>query len=181
MRIEYESTLDEIADEHCRAAARSRLLRRMRWQSAFWSALFGGVILFMYLTLDGATVPDRFIFTALGVVGGAGGYWLSYHRRMKRRVLRYLRERMQSDGPFHFIVELREDCIWTKQGGTQLSFDWGNLADVVDAGDSVEFHMHDGGFVIVRNKGFPTDESRNEFLKAANQRLNIQRKKQNMP
>ena len=121
MRIEYEATLDDMADAHYRVAARSRLVKRTRWQSAFWSALFSGIILFMYLTIRGAALPERLIFTGLGIVAGAAGYLLTYRRSMKRRVLKYLRERMQSDGPCHFIVELRDDCIWTKQAGKKAN------------------------------------------------------------
>ena len=171
MRIEYEETLDDLVNSQCRAADRSMSIKRARWQSAFWSALFSGIMLFMYLTIRGATLAERFIFTVFGIVAGAAGYWLTFHRRMKRRVLKYLRERMQSDGPFRFVVELRDDCIWTKQGGTQMSFDWGYVADVVDASDGVEFYMHNGGFMIVLNKGFLTAENRNDFIKVANQRM----------
>jgi hypothetical protein len=172
MRIEYEETLDDIVDSQCRAADRSMSIKRARWQSAFWTALFSGIILFMYLTIRGATLAERFFFTIFGIVAGAAGYWLTFRRRMKRRVLKYLCERMQSDGPFSFVVELRDDCIWTRQGGTQMSFDWVNVANVVDAIDGVEFYMHNGGFVIVLNKGFLTAESRNDFMKTANQHLN---------
>jgi hypothetical protein len=32
---------------------------------------------------------------------------------------------------------------------------WGNVAEIIDAGDAMEVHMHDGGLAIVRDKGFP--------------------------
>ncbi len=172
MHIEYETTLDEIADAHLRIATRSKLAKRTRWQATFWGALYTGIILFMCLTLLGAALPERFIVVGIGITVGAGGYWMNYRRSMKRRMMEYLRERMPSDCPLHFVAELREDCIWTKQGGTQLSFDWTNVAEIADAGDAIEFRMRDGGFVIVRNKGFATEENRREFMEFANQRLN---------
>lgn len=171
MKVEYDTTLEDIADAHFRMAAKSRMVRRSRWQAVIWIALFTGGFLFIYLTLRGATGVERSIVTVLGIVVGAGGYLLTYRDSAKRRTVKYLREQMHSDGPFPFTVEIRDDCIWTKQGTTQLTFDWGNVAEMVDAGDAVEFRMRDGGFVIVRNKGFQTSESREEFKRAANQRL----------
>jgi len=172
MKIEYDATLDDIADAHVRMAAKSKMAGRSRWQGVFWIALFTGLILFMYLTLRGATVVERSVVSILGIVVGAGGYWLTYRDSEKRRAVKYLREQMHSDGPFPFTAELRDDCIWTRQGTTQISFDWSNVAEMTDTGDAVEFRMQDGGFVIVRNKGFPTAESREEFKRVANQRLN---------
>ena len=93
----------------------------------------------MYLTLRGAALPERFIVAGLGITVGAGGYWLNYRRSVKRRIMKHLRERMQPDCRLRFVVELRDDCIWTKQGGTQLCVDWANIAEISDAGDAIEF------------------------------------------
>jgi hypothetical protein len=169
--VEYETTIDEIADAHLRAYARSKMAKRLRWQSTFWVGALTSLLLYLLLTLRGASLPDRFAFAALGVVIAVGGYSLNYRRSLKRRVIRHLREQLATEAPIRFAVELREDCIWTKQGGTQLSFDWDNVSQIVDAGDAVELRMFNGGFVMVRNKGFPSGDSRQEFMSIANKRL----------
>jgi hypothetical protein len=104
VRIEYDNTLDDVADAHLRAAARSKLVRRTRWQSTFWIAAMTGALIFLWLSLRGATLAERFVFAGLGVTIGAGGHWLNHSRSMKRRILKHLRERMQSDGPFRFVM-----------------------------------------------------------------------------
>jgi hypothetical protein len=171
VRIEYDITLDDIADAHLRAAARSKLARRTRWYSTFWTAAITGALIFLWLLLRGATLAERVVFAGLGVTIGAGGHWLNYRRSMKRRILKYLRERMQSDGPLRFVMELRDDCIWTKQDGTQSSFEWSNVAEILDSEDGIELRMRDGGFVIVRSRGFPSQEARQEFKEIANKRM----------
>ena len=163
MRIEYDTTLDEITDAHLRAIAHTKLARRTRWQSTACVAALTGILSFLLLSLLDATHRDRFVFAGLGMTIGAVGHWLSYRRSMERRVRKHLSERMQSDGPLPFMAELRDDCIWTKQGGTQISFDWDNVQEVVDSGDGIELHMRDGGFVILRNRGFPSQDARQEF------------------
>ncbi len=171
MRIEYETTLDEIADAHLRAAARSKLARRARWQGTLWIVVLTAFLLYLLFSLRGATFAERCIISGLGAIVGAGGYWLTYQRSMKRRILKYLREQMHIDGPLHFAVELCEECIWTKQNTTQLSFDWANVQEVLDSPDGIEFRMRDGGFVIVRSRGFPSQEAREQFKEVANARV----------
>ncbi len=172
MRIEYETTLDDIADVHLRMAQRSRLAQRARWQGALWIVVLTSVILLLWLLHLGVPLAERCAISAFGAIGSAGGYWLNYHRSMKRRILKHLREQMHTDGPLHFAVELREDCIWTKLATTQLSFDWMNLQEIIDTPDWVELRMRDGSFVIVRSRGFPSQEAREQFKKIANTNLN---------
>jgi hypothetical protein len=171
MHIEYETTLDDIADDQVHALARSELARRTRWQIALWIAVLASILLFLLLSLLGATLLERFLVAGFGAVGGSVGYLMSYRRTMKRRVLEYLREQVQSDGPLLLTVELRDDCIWTKQGGTQVSFDWTNLREILDSADGIELRMRDGGSVIVRSRGFPSQAVREEFKEIASKRL----------
>lgn len=125
----------------------------------------------MLLALRGATLTECVTLAGLGAVVGGGGYWMSYPRSMKRRVLKHLREQMQTAGRIRFAVELRDECVWTRQGGTQLSFDWTNVAEVLDSEDGIELRMRDGGIVVVRSRGFPTQEAQREFKEIANSRI----------
>ena len=112
-----------------------------------------------------------FSLLRFGMAIGGGGYWLNYPQGVKRRVLNYIRAQVASDEPEPFAVELRDDCVWTKQGRTQLSFEWSNVAEILDSEDAIEFVMHDGGFVVVRNKGFATGQARREFKQIADEML----------
>jgi hypothetical protein len=171
MHIEYDATLDEIVDVCLRATERSKLAKRTRWQSTFSVAFMIGIILFLFLTLDGATRTQKLVFVGGSVVLGTGGFWLSYRHSMKKRILKHLREQLQSDAPVPFAVELREDGVWFKQGGTQVSHDWSNVVELVDDKDGVVLRMREGGFLMVRNRGFPTPESRAEFLGMARKKI----------
>jgi hypothetical protein len=137
----------------------------------FWIATLTGAMLFLLFSLRGASLVERFVFAGLGVAVGVVWYWLTYRRSMKRRMLKFLREQRQSDGPVRFVAEPRDDCIWTKQGGTQLSFDWSNVAEIFDSEDGIELRMRDGGFVMVRSRGFPSPEARQEFKEIVNRRM----------
>ena len=171
MHIEYDTTPEEFADAHLRLQARSKMARRTRWQATAWVAVLTGLLLYLLLTLRGASPTERATVAALGSVLAAGSYALRYRGNVKRRAIEYMREQFQSDDPIPFSVELREDCIWVKQGPTQLSFDWEGLSDVIDSGDAIELRMRNGGIVVVRNRGFATKKERGAFLHAAEARI----------
>ena len=168
MQIEYETTIDELVDAHMRALSRSQSAKRARWYATIWTALLTGIILYLYLAFLGAPLIRRFIFAALGVLFATGGYNLTYAQSLRRRIRKHLHDQMPSGLPMRFTVELRDDCIWTKQAGTQISFDWGNVAAVVDTGDAVEVRINGGGLIVARNKGFNSQKERLDFMTIAN-------------
>jgi hypothetical protein len=127
MHIEYETTLGELADENLRLVTRSKIARRTRWKSTLWVALLSGMLIFIILTFLGATLPERFTYSALGATMIPGVYWLSYWPYVNHYILMELRERMQGDGPFRFAVELQDDCLWIEQGGVRVAYDWKNV------------------------------------------------------
>ena len=171
MGITYDTTLDEIVQGHLRMAERARTLSRARRNGVFWTAVLTGLIIFALLAAEGAPLTYRLAVSVLGICAGVGWFLLTHRRSTRRRLMKYLREQMHSDGPFPFAVELREDCLWTRQGAHQLSFDWSDVAELVDTGEAVEFWMREGGFVIVRSRGFPDAECREEFKRIAKQRM----------
>jgi len=173
MHVEYDTGLDELADAQLRALAHSGMVKRMRRRGVLWMAVLTAVPLYLYLALRGASLAERLVFAGLGVLIALGGYALTWRRSARKRLRKYLLEQFQSDRPIRFMVELRDDCIWIQQDGVQLLFDWNHVSEVVDAGDAVEFYMKNGGFVMVRNKGFVDAQGRAEFLDIARKRKSM--------
>jgi hypothetical protein len=164
MHVEYDTTIDEIVDAYLRALSLSKAAKRARWQASLWTTLLTGIILFLWGTFLRAPITHRCAFTVLGVLVTTGGYNLTYRQNLRRRLRKHLLNQMPSGTSMRFMVELRDDCIWTKQAGNQMSFDWGNVSEVVDTGDALEVRVKGGGMVVVRNKGFQSQQERSEFL-----------------
>ena len=61
MRIEYETTLDDFADVHLRAHARSSTAKRERWQVTFCIATLTGFGIYFFLALCGASLTERLL------------------------------------------------------------------------------------------------------------------------
>ena len=74
MHIEYDTTPEEFADAHLRLQARSKMARRTRWQATAWVAVLTGLLLYLLLTLRGASPTERATVAALGSVLAAGSY-----------------------------------------------------------------------------------------------------------
>ena len=170
MRVEYDTTIEEIADACMRAYSRAAKVAYLRRRGALWTAALTGVIGYLLLANMGALSSAGLMIGGVGVAVAAGGYWLDFYKSMRRRIEKGLKEQMQTGGPTHFAVQLNDDCIWTKQGATQVSYDWGNLKEVVDAGDAIELQMRDGGFVVIRNKAFNDAQQRESFLRSVKER-----------
>jgi hypothetical protein len=171
MRIEYETTLDEIVYTHLRVAQQSTQSRRLRRQTTCWMGVFTWLVVFVLLGIYNLTPVQRSVLASLGAVVIAAVTWRNYPRNMRKHILRCLQDGMPASGRMHVSVELREDCIWTKQGHTQLSFDWTNVREIVDSADGIEFLMRDGGYVMVRSKGFPNHETRENFKEIVSNRI----------
>ena len=60
MQIEYETTINELVDAHMRAFSRLKSAKRARLYATIWTALFTGIILYLYLAFLGAPlIPDH--------------------------------------------------------------------------------------------------------------------------
>lgn len=164
MRIEYETTLEEIADAYLRVVSRSNLLRRQRWVGSLiiFGLISGIVSVWAFFIVEGLLF-GYILLILFGAVAAGVYWWKSFPKLMKRHCMKYAKEQLQTVGPQRFAVELRDDSIWTKQGSTQISFDWSNLDEMIDSSDGIEMYMRDGGFVFVRNKGFKSQEEREQF------------------
>jgi len=168
IKIQCNTTPEDIADAYLRMPDIAKLSKQARWRNTLWITIFSGTILFMFATLLGATIVERLIISMLCIMTSVGLYWFTYRRTHRRNIIHLLRKNSQSSSPIPFTIELRDDCIWTKQGPAQISYDWRDVAEIVDKADAIEFRIRDGGLIVVRNDGFNTSDIREEFKRFAN-------------
>lgn len=163
--VEFEATLDDLADANMRMAKRTNTYRRQRRQAQMVYGLIAGGIL--AVTLQGRTSLAVVIgFTIIG--GGIVAY--AYGQFHDPYVVRHYRLMVGDLYPgvstIRCVVDLRDDVVWTKTGDMEIAFPWSPRTIINDAGDSIEMWF-EPGLVVVRNPGFPTDDDRQAFLRAA--------------
>lgn len=170
MKIEFVSTRDDQIDAYERLAARSNEARSWQRQAAGTSALLSGLC-------SGAFVFVFFVFAGsikAGLIGGtiaaitSAVITLNSHRSaVRRRIEKYYREQFGERDSFPVAVELTASGIRTKQPGTEILFEWANIADISETEDRMEIYTRDGGGVFIKKKDFTSIEEYQQFMKAA--------------
>ena len=171
MRLEFDTSIPEIADTNMRIMLSSKMCNRNKWLAAVMTALFTGAAVYATISILVDTKIDKLVFTGFAAVAGAVAQILTYKGSMRKRLIKYTREHYTTEGPIRFAIELRDDCIWTKTGGTQISFDWNDVVTLDDAEDGVVLRTVNGGIVFIRSDKFESDEQRSSFVAITEQKM----------
>lgn len=167
-RIEFDATLEEVADVNMRLVRNTKAFRRSRAQYR-WAA---GAVIAGVLAV---TLQDRvstFSLVALGAISGflaAYLYGRWYERSLSRSYMRMISELYGGAPTVRCAFESRDHMLWTKVGSTEMSFPWSDRVAVNDVGDSIEVWFNPG-LAVVRNRAFRTDADRRAFLDAVRSR-----------
>lgn len=167
-RVEFDATLEEIADVYMRVAADTNVYRRGRQQSQWTSGVIVAGIL--AVTLQEHISPlETAVFSALsGFLTGFlyGGF---YDRWVKYSYLRWAHELYRGASTVPCAFELRGDVFWGKTGNIEVAFPWSDGVSVNDMGDCIEVRCHPT-LAVVRNRAFHSGSERQAFLQAARSR-----------
>ncbi len=161
MRIEFDATIDEFADVHLRLLRHSRMARSARVKTILSTAFLTSLLLFVIIP---EPLPMRLFWGSVGAVAAALVSAMFYERTTRRRLLKYCRERLGTDGPVRVQVELTGQGISTKYKGTLIMFEWANVRAMNDMPDCIEFLTRDGGIAVVRKRAFGSPQQLRQFL-----------------
>ena len=170
MLVQFDATLDDFVDVTTRCLARSKQIRKWRWEGLLTSALIA--LLAIY-----ALFPGPFAIKMLagftGAIFVACIYPFTYRSTVNRRLRKLCREQIGADGPVRVEVELTDKGIWTKQQNTQIIHEWANVEVVQETDDSIDFFMRNGTATVVRKRAFESEETKREFMDLAKQYLQL--------
>lgn len=171
IRIEFDATLDDMADASIRFIRQSATLRRARANEIALVGLVSGAGLVVALLVRADRLTTSLISiaglaaTALGLFS-AMVYRLVYDSTVRRRIRRVASEQLAGARSVHCEIELRPEALWIRQGGTDIAFQWSEALAVHDTDDGIELRFK-GGLVVARNRAFPTDAARQAFVREA--------------
>jgi hypothetical protein len=160
--VEYDATLDELADVQMRVVKSTATYRRQRRESQ-WA--IGVIVCGVLAVLLEGQVPIALVVMSSVACGGAAAYLYGklHERYILRHYRRMVRELYRGVSSIRCAVDLREKVVWTKTGGTEVSFPWSGRTAVKNNADSIEMWF-DPGLVVVRNRAFRTEAERAAFL-----------------
>ena len=169
MRLEFDSTVDELVDVNFRLAEHTATFRRQR----MWSQVFAGGSLTVAMVAT-PFLRGRFPMSVMiAIVGAAivlgvlfGFLYGHFHNwYVRRHYHRMVKEMLGGVETFRCEFELRPDVLWCKTTTSELSFPWSRLTRVNDTADSVELWF-DPGLAVVRNRAFHRPNDRRDFIEA---------------
>lgn len=177
MRLEFNSTLDEIVDAHMRLAEHAQAYRqerrRAQWLVAACYAVASVVAVLRGIDVSGVAAAITFAF---GLASGMLGFFVYgrfhdwYARRNCRRMVRELYRGLE---PVGCAFEVRHDSLWSRMKDVETSFPWSSLTRVNEASDSIELWFNPG-LAVVRNRAFRSQDERRVFLDLAIRRAGLQ-------
>lgn len=163
--VEFDATIDDLADANIRIAKRTNTYRQQRHQAQTAYGLVAAGIL--AVTLQGRSSLAVIIgFTIIGGVVVAYAYGRFHDRYVVRHYRLMVGDLYHGVKTIPCVVDLRDDVVWTKTGDMEIAFPWSRQTIINDVGDSIELWF-EPGLVVVRNRAFPTDDDRLAFLRAA--------------
>jgi hypothetical protein len=170
MRVQFDATLDDFVDVTTRCLARSKQIRKWRWDGLLTSGLIAWLAI--YVLFPGPPVK-KMLAGFMGAIVAACIYPFTYRSTVNRRLRKLCREHIGTDGPVTVQVELTEKGIWAKQQNTQIIHEWANVEMIQETDDSIDFFMRDGTATVVRKRAFESEEAKREFMDLGRQYLQL--------
>jgi hypothetical protein len=175
MRVEFDSTIEEVVDASMRMVQPTAAYRRARaqYQWLFGLCVAGGLAVGAlhgdkprsYLTIAVASFVALIAGLAAGMIGGR--FHSMYAKSHSKRVLGEMYGRPDV---VHCECELRDDVFWSRSIYAEVSFPWSRLTRVEDLPGLVEVWFSPG-LAIVRDRAFRNQEQRQAFLDAIREHL----------
>jgi hypothetical protein len=167
-RVEFDATLEEIADVNMRLVLSTDAYRRGRRQSQWTTGLIVAGVL-------AVTLQDHISPTGIAALSALSGFlcaslYGAFHERgVRQSYVRVVRELYGDAATVQCAFELRDDAFWGKTGNMEVSFPWSDRVSVNDKGDCLEVWSNPG-LAVVRNRAFHSDSERQVFVETVRRR-----------
>ena len=171
-RVEFEASVDEVADAGVRYLRSSEAGRATRRRETLRSAVISGAALFVVaMTVTGwPSWPAAAVVGALAVLWALLFWWvysaLIYDAAVRKRLRAFAVEQLGNRQAFDCVIELRPEGAWARQNDAEVLLPWKDAVAVRDAEDGVELGFR-SGFMLARDRGFASADQRAAFLARA--------------
>ncbi len=163
MKLEYESTLPELAEPHIRLFLRSDTFRKQRLNSSLVSGIV--LIAFLYLTYSG---PHSGIVLALSIIPfgfliAAITYW-AYKHIVAHRILKYVEREIADEIPAMASYAVESSQLVCRSAGVEITFSLDDIDQVNEENGYVELSFGKRGLCTIPSRVFDSDSHKSEFL-----------------
>ncbi|MEK6334326.1 MAG: YcxB family protein [Acidobacteriota bacterium] len=172
MRVQFDYTQDDLVDASKRFLARSKAVRRWRWQGLIMLAAVGWVATFAFFYRSPTIgVWVGLVVAALCIVL----YPILYESSLERRLRRIVKENHGDSKVFVCEVELAPEGLSVSGHNIRTTTDWKEVKEILVTSDTVDIFTNSGGGVIVRDRAFKSPQERQQFIDLARSYLDLGR------
>jgi hypothetical protein len=165
--VQFDPTFDELIDVELRFLRSSKAASAWRRNDAIFAAVGAALLTFFAIQiLTHATLLLSLLGTSVGALIGYKTYPRDQERRLRRRLMRLLKEQLGEVQSIRCDVELGPHGITVRQQGRTITYSWSNVKEIHDTPHGVEFRFAPG-LLVVRSRAFPDQAARDQFLTQA--------------
>ncbi|MBD3257806.1 hypothetical protein GF377_05180 [candidate division GN15 bacterium] len=170
MKIRFYSSIDDVVDAHLRLYDRSDIAKKRKWLGLLGAPLVGVA---MYVLFPGS--PTTQLVWAVGaMLIYVIGYLATYQRLLAKGVRKYLQETYGGDDDkIACELDFGDEHVACRWNGTELSFKWSNVTEIVTNDDDFEIWIDKKGLVVVRHAIFDNPYQQKEWLDYARLKTEI--------
>src|SRR5215467_4495447 len=142
-KVQFESTLEEIADVRHRLVSRTKTYRHSRSRAIVILSIFSFLSCLLLVRLvstsEELSGPEWRLWATVALLVGCGSafFWGGYYDKAVQRQLKSYLEEQPGMTAAHFLceIELRDDGVWVRQNGVDTVFPWAGARRIVDNGN----------------------------------------------
>lgn len=168
MVVQFDATLDDFVDAALRADSQLTSVQVWRRKDYLAGMVVNALVpgLGLYLLFPGSQ-EVRLFLSCFGAIIGASFYPFFYRKNIRDRYRKYYREVLGSGAPSSVEITLSHQGIFCKQKTGMTNYDWPRVKEIHETPDSIDFIMHEVGIVVVRKRGFASEDAKRQFLEIA--------------
>jgi len=175
-RIVYDATVDDAVDVSLRLANRTHAFRKQRQTNVIVVGIGAGLAFFAaWMYTVGASLLHLVLATVAGTVFGivfAAIYRRFLDKEIRTQHRKIVAEQFGGKTAIHSEIELRQDCVWVRQGGLEMLFPWTGCTGVLNNRHDIQMDFT-LGICVIRNRHFASTAEREMFLETARRLANL--------
>lgn len=170
VKLEYESTLEDVSEPQVRHFLRSKSFIHQRLRGAFWAGV-SAMAVFYVIGSFGDSSRSWWIYPIVFLVGFLVVY--STHRdTVSKRIRRYVKRELGHRMPSATIYDVSDSQIHCSSLGAETIFALDTLSDVNEDTERLELVFGDAGLCTIPLRVFRDAEHKSAFLNSIRREQN---------
>ena len=161
MEIQFDTTIDDLAEHHFRLFIRSKAYKKNRWFGVVGSFLGVGAVFLILKNYSNADLP---LWLPL-LLGGIGAflYLVFYPEITKKNITKYLTRKRKGDLSCTTTYTIKDGHILCNSFNKEISFDISDLVNVEEDEKLIELSFGPKDLLLIPKRAFESMSEIDQF------------------